>query len=82
MISAKVNLTNISCNRRAWLGQACCSYKFNVSETSTRLAWGLITEKQRIESNAIADKWIKIFEQSYERENRKIHFQMGEKLLF
>lgn len=82
IISAKINLTNINCNRRAWLGQAACSFKFKSSEISTRSAWGLITEQQRIEANFIADKWIKIFEQNYERENRKIHYPMGEKLLF
>lgn len=82
VISSKVNLTNVSCNRRAWLGQAACSYKFNSCETSTRFSWGLLTENQRIEANAVADKWIRIFENNYERENRKIHYPMGEKLLF
>lgn len=81
-ISSKVNLTNISCNRQAWLGQAACSYKFQITETCTRIAWGLLSEQQRIEANLIADKWIKIFEKNYERENRKIHTPMGEKLLF
>lgn len=82
VISSKVNLTNNSCNRRAWLGQAACSYKFTVTETCTRIAWGILSEQERISANSIADKWIKIFESNYERENRKIHFPMGEKLLF
>jgi len=82
IVSSKVNLTNTSCNRRAWLGQAACSYKFNVTETCTRIAWGILNEQERISANAIADKWIKKFESKYENENRKIHFPMGEKLLF
>ena len=81
-ISSKVNLTNISCNRQAWLGQSACSYKFKVTETCTRIAWSLLSDKQRIEANLIADKWIKIFESNYESQNRKIHYPMGEKLLF
>lgn len=82
IISSKVNLTNVSCNRRAWLGQASCSYKFKSTETSTRIAWGMLTDKQRIDANSIADKHIRIFVKNYERENRKIHYPMGEKLLF
>lgn len=82
VVSSKVNLTNISCNRKAWLGQAACSYKFDVTETCTRIAWSLLSEQQRIEANLVADKWIKTFESNYERENRKIHYPMGEKLLF
>ena len=61
-VSTKVNLTNTSSNRKAWLGQACCNYKYSVPEIYTREAWFLITEKQRIEAKNIAEKIIKSFE--------------------
>lgn len=68
-ISAKVNLTNINSNRRSWIGQAACCYNHKCPETLTRIAWGILTEKDRIIANKVADKLIK----EYERENRKIH---------
>jgi hypothetical protein len=29
-IAVEVNLSNTNCNRRAWLGQAACCYRFSV----------------------------------------------------
>ena len=73
-ISTAVNFTNKSCNRKAWLGQACCSYAFKSTEVCTRVAWGKLTHKQQFEANNIADNVILNFELNYETKNTKIHF--------
>lgn len=77
-IATSVNLTNKSCNRQAWLGQASCNYKYNVPEICTRIAWGLLTYEQQINANKIASLIIT----KYEKENRKIHKRVGEQMLF
>ena len=77
-ISCDENLSNISCNRQAWLGQAACCYLHKAEETITREAWSKLNDKKRLEANNIADKIIK----EYESKNKKIHSPMGEKLLF
>ena len=66
-IATEVNLTNTNFNRKAWLGHAACSYKFGCPEFSTRIAWGILTEKQRIEANNVAQKVINSFELNYEK---------------
>lgn len=71
-ISTKINLTNKSCNRQAWLGQACCSYLYKSTELSTREAWMQLTEIQRQNANKIADKIIKHFELNYENKTEKL----------
>ena len=77
-VSASVNLTNKSCNRKAWLGQAACCYAYNVPEICTRIAWGKLSNEQQIDANIIADKVIRI----YENQNRRLYSNMGETLLF
>lgn len=61
-IATKINLTNAQQNRRAWLGQAACCLMFGVPEDITRVAWGLMTETQKMNANRIAEikiqKWI------------------------
>lgn len=76
-ISISVNLSNRSCNRQAWLGQAACSYNHKGNELTTRQAWSRLTGIQRYQANLIADKFIK----KYERENSELYKNMGEPLL-
>lgn len=59
------NLTNESCNRRAWLGQACCNIVAGVKEDETRQAWGELTEQQRQMANHCADIVIQEWEKEY-----------------
>lgn len=59
------NLTNDTCNRRAWLGQAACNIEFHVKEDETREAYGYLTEEQRRKANATADKVISEWERVY-----------------
>lgn len=81
-IASKVNLTNVNSNRRAWLGQAACSYYKNVPETLTRKAWSQMSDLQRYEANCIADKIIKLFEMSYEKKDRKLYKEVDNYSLF
>lgn len=73
VISSKVNLTNKNCNRKAWLGQASCSFKYKIPEIYTRIAWNRLTEIQQIEANKIAEKVINNFETNYESKNKKLY---------
>lgn len=72
-ISSKVNLTNKQCNRKAWLGQACCNFKYNVPEICTRIAWGKLSILQQNEANAIAQQIINSFELNYEKQNNELY---------
>jgi hypothetical protein len=81
-IASKVNLTNVNSNRRAWLGQAACSYYKNVPETLTRKAWSQMSDLQRYQANCIADKIIKLFEMSYEKKDRKLYKEVDNYSLF
>lgn len=60
--SAQINLSNKSRNRQAWLGQAACCWLVHASENETKSAWHQLTENERIQANAIADKYISEFE--------------------
>lgn len=72
-ISSKVNLTNKSCNRKAWLGQASCSFKYKVPEICTRTAWGQLSFFQQTEANKVAEQIINSFEINYERQNTELY---------
>ena len=64
-ISSLVNLTNVNCNRQAWIGQSACSYCYKVPEYLTRKAWANLTMKQQEEANEVADEIILIFNQKH-----------------
>ncbi len=64
--AAAHNLTNKSINRKAWIGQAACSFACNTPEILTRLAWVELTTDQRIKANNIAQGVI----QDYENQNQ------------
>jgi len=76
--STDVNLSNVSQNRRAWLGAAACMYKNNCPEYLTRIAWSLLNKEAQAKANLVADKIIL----EYEAKNRTIHKDLGEKMLF
>jgi len=62
-------LTNLEHNRRSWLGQAACCFAVKSSEIDTRIAWGRLTDIQRFEANAAADKVIDEWEQTYQTDS-------------
>jgi len=54
-VAAEVNLSNVSRNHQAWIGQACCSYFCGVPEFVTKMAWWTLTDDQRAAANEVAD---------------------------
>lgn len=72
-VSSPVNLTNKQCNRKAWLGQAACSYKYKVPEICTRNAWGKLSKEQQNEANKVAEKIITSFELNYEKKDNQLY---------
>jgi hypothetical protein len=78
IISTKVNLTNPNCNKKAWLGQASCSYKYNVPEYLTRIAWSKLTDKQRIKADNVAIEVIKVFNIENEKQYNQLYIFMEE----
>jgi hypothetical protein len=72
VIATKCNLTNTTCNRQAWLGQAACCYLHRIPETITRIAWGMLTPVQRSQANHVADKFINAFELSYGKQDQRV----------
>ena len=64
-ISSKLNLTNPSINRIAWLGWASCSIYAKSPKLATCMAWKQLTRKQQREANKIAYRLIKVWEMDY-----------------
>lgn len=74
-ISAEVNLTNLSTNRKSWIGQATCCYVHKVPESLTRLAWNSMHVHQQKSANSVAEKIIKEWESNYlDNEQERIKF--------
>lgn len=62
--ASRENLSDLTSNRRSWLGQAACCYEFKSPEHCTREAWGLLTKEERINANKIAENVIRKWEES------------------
>lgn len=74
-------LTDHSLNKRAWIGHAACAMALGCPEDITRLAWGHLTDEQRLLANKEATRALRLWEQSY-RADKGIHNDMGETMLF
>lgn len=72
-MSTENNLSNTSCNRRAWIGAAACCITLGATEITVRKAWRLLTDMERYEANMIADKIII----TYEGIHNKLYPTMG-----
>jgi hypothetical protein len=68
-ISCENNLSNLSLNRKAWLGHAACCIERNYPEYLVRQAWQLLTDEQRNLANKEAINAIKIWEQRIKSRN-------------
>lgn len=59
--SCRINFTNPSINKIAYLGQSACALFDNIPNTVTMEGWGLLSQDVRDRSNLIAkqkiDKW-------------------------
>ena len=64
-IACEHNLTDLSQNRKAWIGHAATQMAIDCPEYITRAAWGHLTDLQRIEANRQADHAIRLWESSY-----------------
>ena len=63
--AAKVNLSNPSRNRQAWIGQASCCYVLKIPEYITKFGWRSMTMEQQAEANRVADVAINKWEATY-----------------
>lgn len=66
-ICSEVHLTNVSENRRAWMGWAACNFVHGSPEFITREAWALLSDDQREKANKVAEIVISEWEQEYEK---------------
>jgi len=57
-VSCENNLTDLSTNRKAWIGHAACCLEIGIPEYIIRSAWGKLTDEQRILANKQADYYI------------------------
>lgn len=67
--SCEHNLTNLSLNRIAYLGQAACCFYSGVPNLTTMYAWKLLDEGVKERSDKIAAKNILIWEQNQKLKN-------------
>jgi len=74
-------LTDYSLNRKAWVGHAACALALGIPENITRLAWGKLTDEQRLLANKEAERAIQHWEYNYAK-SHGLHKSMGEALLF
>lgn len=56
------NLTDLSLNRKAWIGHAACALELGIPEYIIRQAWGQLTDNQRNLANQAAERAIMIWE--------------------
>ena len=70
-ISCEHNLTNVSINRKAWLGHAACCLEYGWPEYLVRQAWHSLTQKQQDDANERALEAIKTFESKHRKKCQK-----------
>jgi hypothetical protein len=66
------NLSNLSINRKAFLGHCAVFYKMQIPEYIVREAWKMLTDEQRIKANISAENTIKKWELWYMNESKSI----------
>lgn len=79
-ISCENALTDMSINRKAWIGHAAAALAIGCPEDIVREAWGLLTDEQRILANNQAQRAINEWEFNY-RESNGIYQQVEVSLL-
>lgn len=73
-------LTDYSLNRKAWVGHAAAALAHGIPEDITRLAWGKLTDEQRILANKEAERAIQRWEYNYTKD-RGLHKEVGGQML-
>lgn len=61
-ISCEHNLSNLTQNRKAWIGHAACALERGMCEDVVRAAWSQLTDEQRRLANEQAQKAIEVWE--------------------
>lgn len=80
-VSCENALTDMSINRKAWVGHAAVALALSIPENITRKAWGCLSSEQRFLANKEADRAIREWEFNF-NEGRGIYKNMGVKMLF
>ena len=80
-LSCENALTDHALNKKAWIGHAACAMALGCPENITRLAWGHLTDEQRILANKEAARALREWEDRY-RESKGLCQDMGEQVLF
>lgn len=76
-ISCEHHLTDISINRKAYIGHCAVCLELGIPEYITRKAWGYLTQEQQDKANKQAENAIKQYEATY----KKVHKDMGGQVL-
>lgn len=71
------HLTDLSINRKAYIGHCAVCLELGIPEYITRKAWAYLTEEQRNLANQQAENTIK----EYETRNKELHQKMGRQML-
>ena len=79
--SCRNALTDYQINRKAWLGHAAVAMALRIPEDITRIAWGMLTDEQRILANKEAARFIAAWEADYSKD-RSLSKDMGSQMLF
>jgi hypothetical protein len=64
-ISCEQNMTDISINRKAWVGHAATCMAINCPEYITRMAWAHLSDEQQRDANKQAQNAIDEWEATY-----------------
>lgn len=80
-VSCENALTNSTLNKKAWIGHAACALALGCPEDITRLAWGYLSDEQRLLANEEAARAIRSWEKSY-RKDRQLSHDLDQSLLF
>jgi len=61
-VASAVNLSNVSRNRQAWIGQASCCFALGANENTTIAGWRMMNEETQKQANETADAVINYYE--------------------
>lgn len=64
-VCSQVHMTNLSKNRKAWLGQAACCLNHGANEETVKEAWNKLDKADQDSANEIAANIIKKWEEEY-----------------
>lgn len=75
-IACEHNMTEPAMNHQAWIGHAAAYLECGFPEYVTREAWGMLTEDQRNEANAMADRAINEWHERHAQKDSAVRGQM------